>query len=168
MNNVEAALGMSKGHLGRIIRGERASQNVNIDMVTRMAKLLHVNMLWLLTGEGPVRKDGRPTTQAEEAIVFARRNGAREDAIQAAWERNKEREPTMSATDWIIAIDTEARHLERQGVPRPEVVAQQQAAISAAKRRLRRSKEATAAPAAEREEGSHAEVGNVRRASNHS
>lgn len=166
VNNVEAALGMSKGHLGRIIRGERASQNVDIDRVTRMAKLLHVNVLWLLTGEGPVRKDGRPTTPAEEAIVFARRNGAREDAIQTAWERNKEREPTMSATDWIIAIDTEARHLERQGVPRPEVVAEKQEAVRRGKARLERAKK-KAASAVESEENNEGKESLVRRAGNH-
>jgi hypothetical protein len=120
VNSVEEELRLSRGHLGRIIRGERWKETVDIGLAKSLCAVLHIQLEWLLTSEGPRRREGRPATPAEVAIVFARRNGAREDAIKSAWERNKDREAEMSELDWVLAINGEAIRLT--GVARPEAV----------------------------------------------
>lgn len=121
-NAVEEELGMSRGHVGRIIRGQRWSETIDVDQAKRIAALLHVTPSWLILGDGPMKRDGRGTTAAEAAIVFARYAGAREDAIRLAWEKHRDREAEMTAWDWTHAIDEAASALKTMGVPRPEVV----------------------------------------------
>jgi transcriptional regulator with XRE-family HTH domain len=144
---LEEELGVSKGHLGRIIRGERWGETVDVELAKRLAAVLHVNFLWLVLGEGPMRREGRPATNAEQAMAFARQNGAREDAVQAAWERNKDREDEMSVLDWVMAMQAEAYRLNAAGVARPEAVRQEQQAIQRiSKKRRQRRDDASASP----------------------
>lgn len=127
--------------LHRYATGDRGSETLEaIARLHEISRKLHVNFEWLALGSGPMRRDGRGTTPAEEAIVFARRNGAREDAIQAAWEANREREKTWTVWEWVEAIDTEVRRLERAGIPRPEKVQEYQAAIARSGQKLAREK----------------------------
>lgn len=137
----EQQAGYSAGHLGRIIRGERGSATVDIDRMRALAELLHVNPTWLILGEGTVRREGRERTPAEEAMAFARLAGCREDAWQAAWDRNKDRDAEMNAMDWALAINNEAVRLDRTGVKRPEVAASERKAIAQTKRKLDRAKQ---------------------------
>lgn len=134
INSTEEDLGMSRGHLGRIVRGERGTQTIDVELFANMAKLLHVNFEWLVLGEGPMRRGGRGPTSAEEAIRFARQAGAREDAIQSAWERNRDREDEMTSWDWVNVINGEAQRLA--GTPRPEHVRDQQRKIAREKKKL--------------------------------
>lgn len=131
-------LGMSRGHINRIVSGARASQTLDVEMFARMAKLLHVRFSWLVLGDEPMRRGGRGPTAAEEAIRFARQAGAREDAIQLAWERNKDREKEMTQWDWVNAINAEAQRLA--GTPRPEHVKGEQQSILREKKRLERAR----------------------------
>lgn len=147
VNSTEVSLGMSRGHLGRITRGERASNTLDVDLFARMAKLLHVNFEWLVLGEGPMRRGGRAATNAEEAMRFARQSGAREDAVQAAWERNKDRDAEMTIWDWVNAINAEAMRLAT--VPRPEEVAAKKSAIARQKKRLQKLSSEPEVPAEE-------------------
>ena len=137
----ELQAGFSKGHLGRIIKGERGSSTIDVSRMKVLADLLHVNASWLILGDGPVRREGRNRTPAEEAMAFARQAGCREDAWQAAWDRNKDREAEMSAMDWALAINAEAIRLDRSGVKRPEIAGAEQQAIQRTKRKLERAKE---------------------------
>ena len=139
VNSVEEALKLSRGHLGRIIRGERWKDTIDVELAAQLARLLHVTPEWLVWGTGHRRRGGRPETKAEIAIKFARENGCREDAIQAAWERNKDREAQMEIMDWVNAINAEAVRLAN--VPRPETVAATQRLVRYRKRRLDRAKE---------------------------
>lgn len=132
MKPTEVELGMSEGHLGRIIKGQRWRGQVDVELARRMAQLFHVNFLWLIADEGPMRREGRGSTKAETAMAFARQFGAREDAISSAWERNKDRESEMEVLDWMNAINVEAARLAH--LPRPEVVHDE-------KRKVRREKE---------------------------
>ncbi len=62
-------------------------------------------------------------------VIYGRRAGTREDAIRSAWTRHRDLASEMAATDWVLAIDAEARRLDRAGVPRPETVWATQAGI---------------------------------------
>lgn len=135
----EEELGISPGHLGRIIRGERWRDTIDPLLADRLAKKLHVRFEWLVLGEGPMRREGRDATVAEQAIRFAREAGCREDAIQAGWERNKDREPEMTVVDWVLVFNSEAQRLV--GTPRPEHVREAQRAISRTKKRLEKAQE---------------------------
>lgn len=151
--NLEAELGFSAGHLGRIIRGQRWVETVDVEAAKRIAAKLHVNFAWLVIGEGPMRRDGRPSTEAEEAMAYARRFGTREDAIQLAWEKNKHREKEMERWDWMKEFIAAAEHLNGPNpsktgyvVKRPEVVGAEKRSIKTAskKKRHRREKPAVA------------------------
>lgn len=137
-NSAERDAKLGKGYLSRLIYGDRGGTSINPEHMLSLAKVLHVNFEWLVVGTGPMRRDGRDTTTAEQAITFARGQGSREDALKAAWERNKDRENEMTATDWIMAIDAEARRLDRAGVPRPEQTAEHREAIQRTKKKLER------------------------------
>lgn len=137
----EQQAGFTTGHLGRIIRGERGSTMVDIERMKVLADVLHVTPEWLILGVGPMRRGGREATPAEEAIVFARHAGCREDAIQAAWERFKGNESHMTAIDWALAIHNEANMLDRSGIQRPELTAEEKSRIQRAKKKLERVRE---------------------------
>lgn len=137
----ELQAGFTRGHLGRIIKGERGTATVDINRMRVLADLLHVTAPWLILGEGPMRREGRARTPAEEAMAFARQAGCREDAWLAAWERNKDREAEMTAMDWALAINNEAIRLDRSGVKRPEIAAEERQSIQRAKRKLERAKD---------------------------
>lgn len=141
-NAVGRAAGIPQGYLSRMMRETRGENTVNVRYMRNLARVLHVNFEWLVIGEGPMRRDGRETTAAEQAITTARSLGCREDAIATAWERNMDRESEMAVSDWADAIDAEARRLDRAGVPRPEVTAEKQAAIQRSKEQLVRTREA--------------------------
>lgn len=125
--------------LWRYVYGTRGGDTFEaMQRLYDLARKLHVNFEWLVFGEGPMRRDGRGSTPAEEAIVFARKNGAREDAIQAAWTEHQENETTWTVWEWVEAIDAKVRHLERTGVPRPEkIAAKQHAIVRTAKKRAK-------------------------------
>ncbi len=154
-----------KGYLSRLIYGTRGGTSVNTEHMVALARLLHVNFEWLVVGTGPMRRGGRGTTPAEEAITFARGQGAREDAIATTWERNKDRVDEMTATDWIVAIDAEVRRLERAGVPRPEVTTAKRDAVKREKTKLKHAKEKRAAADKEEQKNASAAHGRVRRVS---
>ncbi len=145
-NEVGRAAGIPQGYLSRMMRESRGERTVNVAYMKGLAKALHVNFEWLVTGEGPMRREGRATTPAEQAITTSRTLGAREDAISIAWDRNKDREHEMSAQDWTDAIDSEARRLDRAGVPRPEVTAVKREAIQRTKKQLERARAAAPDP----------------------
>jgi transcriptional regulator with XRE-family HTH domain len=137
-NSLERAAGLGKGYLSRLIYGDRGGTSFNPQHMRALAKTLHVNFEWLVVGDGPMRRGGRATTTAEQAITAARALGCREDAIVAAWERNQDRASEMSAPDWTDAINTEAKRLDRAGVPRPEKAAEKREAILRTKKQLAR------------------------------
>lgn len=129
-----------KGYLSRMIYGTRGVRALNTEYAQALARVLHVNFEWLVTGEGPMRRGGRGTTPAEQAIAFARAQGAREDAIRAAWTRHKDREAEMTAWDWVDAIGREVELLNRAGVPRPEVTHEHKVRIAREKKKLENAK----------------------------
>lgn len=137
----ESELGMSAGHLGRIVRGERWSETVDVELAVRLAKLLHVNFEWLVTGDGPMRREGRGPTKAETAFVIARQLGTREDAIQIAWEQNKNRADELEVMEWLSIINNETSRLIRTRVPHPEVVQTVQQSVRRVGRQKRSLKE---------------------------
>lgn len=139
VNSTEDALEMSRGHLGRIIRGERWKDTVDVELAAKIAKLLHVTPEWLVWGTGHRRRGGRPETKAEVAFKFCRECGAREDAIQLAWEENKDREARMEIMDWVNAIN--ACTVKLAGTPRPEETVEKKRATRRLKARLERAKE---------------------------
>lgn len=112
-NEFERQAGLKRGQLSTYARGKRGGSTIAVDKLRALADVLHVSFDWLAWGEGPMRKGGRDTTPAEEAIVLARRSGTREEAIQSAWERFRDREASMTPLDWAVAIHTEAQLLGR-------------------------------------------------------
>lgn len=120
------------------------------DMIRQLADYLEVSYEWLAIGRGSMRQAGWADSPLEEAMLFARRNGAREDAMLAAAERYRDDETVVTAWDWVMVFDSETRRLERGGVPRPEVVAKKQASTRRAGAKMRRQKtDAEQAAAAE-------------------
>lgn len=93
-----------------------------------------------------MRRDGRATTRAEIAFKFAREAGAREDAIQAAWERNRDRESELSELDWVNAVNVETQRLNAAGIPRPEVVQDYQRKVVREKQKRGRQPRIETAP----------------------
>lgn len=127
-------LELPQGYMSRLVRGLRGSKALDPELIRRLADYLEVGFEWLAIGRGLMRP-GSSQTPLEEAMIFARRHGCREDAIEAAAERHRDDEE-MTAIDWILAFDAHARRLERLGKPRPEDIAREQKAIArlAAKR----------------------------------
>lgn len=127
----------SNGGLSSLISGRRGTHSVKLDVVVALARILHVNLEWLASGEGPMRRDGRSEpTSFEQALFFARDWGCREDAPKNVWARHKDHADQFKVFDWIDLIKAEAELLDRLGVPRPEVIVEKQLATRRAKERL--------------------------------
>lgn len=109
-----------RGVISNYVNGKKGTLRPDPRIIKLVADELHVELEWLLIGTGPMTREGRSDTPAEEAMRSARDWGIREDAWQLAWERNKDRAATMTAIDWFDAIRLEADHLNRANVPRPE------------------------------------------------
>jgi transcriptional regulator with XRE-family HTH domain len=139
VNSVEEQLKLSRGHLGRIIRGQRWKGTVDTELARRLADALRIKVEWLLYGTGPKCAEEREPTDAEKVFAFCRSTNTREDAIQQAWERNKDRASEMSVTDWLLAVNAEAVRLS--GTPRPEVVREKQRSFQRLQRRKERLSE---------------------------
>ncbi len=121
--DAERALGASaKGLVSRYATGKRGGSTVHVDKWKALARYLHVEFDWLVSGDGPMRHGGRDTSPAEEAIVLARRSGTPEATVQSAWERYKDRVATMTALDWAVAIHNEEQVLARPAVQKPEAM----------------------------------------------
>lgn len=134
----------SRGFISSYTSGRRgASRSPDPRLVSLIAKYLHVEFEWLLLGMGPIRREGREETAAEQAMKFARTMGTREDAWEVAWERNKDREAEMSAKEWLDAIQLEAERLDRMKVPRPEAHLEARKIGRAKERVLRKRTEGT-------------------------
>lgn len=130
-----------RGAISRLVNGKRGTAFIDPHLFLAIARVLHVNFEWLTTGEGTMRRDGRvEQTPFEQAMVFARQVGCREDAIQAAWERHKERAGELGVHDWANLIQSEANTLNQLGVPRPEAVVEKQLATRRAAEALRETK----------------------------
>ncbi len=116
--STERALGFSQGWLSRVVRGQRAESTLDVRNMQALADYLEVNFEWLVLGRGPMRKE-RPeiASPAEIAIHLARCSGVREDAIRSACLRLGQGTAELTAMDWALAIDAEARLLDRAGVP---------------------------------------------------
>ncbi len=121
-NAVERQAGLKTGQLSNYATGKRGGSTIAVDKLRALADVLHVTFDWLAFGEGPMRKGGRETTPAEEAMLFARRAGIREDAWQVAWVRYQDRAEEMTAVDWVVAIQTEAQLLARAGAQEPKLL----------------------------------------------
>jgi transcriptional regulator with XRE-family HTH domain len=140
--SAEREAGFSAGHLNRIVYGSRGDRGtLDVARFKRLADLLHVEFEWLVLGVGNFRRGGRGPTAAETAIIFARKNNCREDAIRIAWEENKAKSEVMSEVDWVVEIDRVAKMLDRAGVPRPEVVERERDAIRREARKLETARE---------------------------
>jgi hypothetical protein len=116
--STERGLGFSQGWLSRVVRGQRADSTLDVRNMQALADYLEVNFEWLVLGRGPMRKE-RPeiASPAEIAIHLARSSGVREDAIRSACVRLGQGTSELTAMDWALAIDAEARLLDRAGVP---------------------------------------------------
>ena len=136
----------NRGQLSRFLHGTRGSKTIKPEMWAAIADELRVNFEWLVLGRGPMRPVGHTDTPFDEAVVFARQNGAREDAIELAKARHGDK--PMTTAQWVVAIDEEARMLDRAGIPRPEVVREKQEQIERAKRKKNRTETSTTPPAA--------------------
>lgn len=112
----------SRGFISSYISGRRGKGKPDPKAIKLIADYLHVTFEWLMLGSGSMRRDGRGQTPAEMAMFTARDFGIRTDAWDVAWERNKDREALMSASDWFDAIRLEGERLERAGVPRLESI----------------------------------------------
>lgn len=119
---VERALGFSDGDLSKYASGKRGGSTVDVDKMAALAAYLHVEFDWLVRGVGPVRSGGRGTTPAEEAIVLARRSGTPEEVIQAAWDRYKDRQATMTGMDWALVIHNEHQVSARPVAQEPKLL----------------------------------------------
>jgi len=125
------------GFINRYKSGARGKQTPDPVIIKMIAEFLHVNFEWLLLGSGPMRREGRGSTPAEEAMFVARDFGIRDDAMEWAWQRYKDRAEQMTAMEWFDAIRSEGEWLDKKGVPRPESIV----AAKDVQRRIRRTKE---------------------------
>lgn len=138
---IKRGLMAGRGGISRLINGKRGSHYIDPHLVSALAKILHINFEWLATGEGPMRRDGRiEQTPFEQAMTFARQVNCREDAIQAAWERHKDRAAELGVHDWANLIQAEANLLNQLRIPRPEQVVEKQLATRRAKQKLEDAK----------------------------
>lgn len=111
---------LPRGYISQVKSGKiRQPGTEKIKQITDALRV--VSFEWLARGNGSMRVAGAARSPLEDAQLFARRHGVREDAIAAAEERHAHDEP-MSGVDWIIAFDAEERRLERAGVPAPHVL----------------------------------------------
>lgn len=156
-SRTERESGLKRGRIQRLLGiGPKQIAAPGPETIRQLADYLGVSYEWLAIGRGPLRREGWAPSALEEATLFARSHGAREDAIRAATERYRD-EPDMDVWSWILAIDGEARRLERLNVPRPEVIAKGQARVrriqSKKKRRAQQESEELAAAASRARRG---------------
>ncbi len=121
-NEVEKQAGLGTGMFSRYANGKRGGTTVNIDKLVALADVLHVRAEWLVLGNGPVRRGGRDTTPAEEAMTLARLGGTPEEVWQATWDRFRDRADSMTALDWAAAIHQEAALLAKAAAHRVEAL----------------------------------------------
>ncbi len=114
--------GLQEGYIFKLLGVAQAKQVLSPgpDVIRLLADYLNISYEWLAIGRGPMRYRGWAATPFEEARVFAKRHGLRDEAIRAAEERFGSAQD-MTAVDWVIAFDSEARRLDRVASPRPEV-----------------------------------------------
>jgi transcriptional regulator with XRE-family HTH domain len=149
----------SRGTVSRLEGGKRGASTVDPLVLSALARILHVNLEWLASGHGPIRRDGRvQRSPFEEAMAFARQSNCREDAIEAAWAKHKDRSPKLTTYDWVVLIDLEARGLETMRVPRPETVYEHHAEMQREQKKLRRKRDEAEA-AVKRSPASRAKAG---------
>ncbi len=116
----------SRGFLSSYISGRRGTKgNPDPRAMKAIADFLHIAFEWLMIGSGPLRRGGRGDTSWEEAMFLARDWGYREDAIQIAWERNKDRAESMTPDECFKQIQLEGEQLDRAGVPKPAAIVAQ-------------------------------------------
>lgn len=143
----ERESGLPQGYITRLLGTSPKAKQIfspGPDVVTKLANYLNVSYEWLAIGRGPMRVEGYAPSALEEAVSFAMRHGARRDAIDAAAKRFRD-VANMTGTDWIIAFNQEAIRLDRDGIPRPEVIEAKQKKT----RRLAAKKKRQEAPASE-------------------
>lgn len=119
-NEFERQAGLKAGQLSNYARGNRGGSTIAVDKLRALADVLHVTFDWLAFGEGPMRKGGRDTTPAEEAMTLARKARVPEAVWQSTWDRYKDQETTMTALDWAVAIHNEALFLARSAAQKLE------------------------------------------------
>lgn len=121
--------GLPDGYIFKLLGVSRAKQILSPgpEVIRQLADYLGVGYEWLAIGRGPMRPEGWAPSALEEAMLFARKNNAREDAILAAASKHRDETVPMTAWDWIRVFDYETRRLEDAGVPRPAAIAKQEA-----------------------------------------
>lgn len=120
----------SRGQLSSLISGRRGKHTTSLETLGKIADLLGVSFEWVARGVGGMR-DG-VVTPKEAARQFAVVMGAREDAIQGAFDRHADREG-MDADAWLDAIKLEMK--ARAGSLRPEDAHTARAAVQRTKRK---------------------------------
>jgi len=115
----ERESGLKQGYITQIKQGKIS--NPGSQIVRALADYLDVGFEWLSTGRGPMHPVTQEESTFEIAQRFAQTQNARQDAIDAAIARHRD-VVSMTVFEWITAFDVEARRLEREGVPRPEIV----------------------------------------------
>jgi len=126
-SSLERDLGWGRGRVHRLLgKGKNPILSPGPEVVRALVDALDVEYEWLAIGRGPMRREGWDASALEEAMVFARKHGTRADAIEAAAAKHRDDPAELTAIEWILAFDAEARRLDRVGVPRPEETAQQQ------------------------------------------
>ncbi|MDX6480336.1 MAG: hypothetical protein QOG85_846 [Gaiellaceae bacterium] len=120
----ERESGLPQGYVVRLLGSSEKSKQIlspGPEVIRKLADYLDVSYEWLAIGRGPMHSDGWAPSAFEQALLVCQRARTRQDAIDAAVERHRGHEE-MTAIDWILAVDTEARRLERLGLPRPEEI----------------------------------------------
>jgi hypothetical protein len=132
--------GLDSGYIFKLLGVSKAKQILSPgpEVIRQLADYLEVSYEWLAVGRGPMRAEGWAASPLEEAMLFAKKHGARADAIASAAERFRDA-GDMTAIDWVMAFDAEARRLDRVGAPRPEVVAKRQGQFRRAVAKKRRA-----------------------------
>jgi hypothetical protein len=118
-NSVESQVGFA---VNRYATGKRGGSTVDVDKMKALADVLHVRVEWLVWGDGPMRRGGRDTTPAEEAMFLARQSGTPEHVLQSALERFRDKEGTMTALDWAVAFYSEEQVWRRASAQRVETM----------------------------------------------
>jgi hypothetical protein len=107
----ERKLGMSKGHLGRIIRGDRWKEEgeISVPIARRMASLFRVTLAWLVFGEGDEPTTDTPQGRARKAGTVL---GVSPEAMANVARRIKDSEVELTPDDWLDLFRAEERRLE--------------------------------------------------------
>lgn len=118
--------GLPQGYMSRLLgTSEKAKQifSPGPEVIRKLADYLRVSYEWLAIGRGPMRIEGSSGSPLEDATRLAQLWGTRGDAIIAVAARFRDVNASMSALEWLVAFDGEARRLTREGIPPPEVAA---------------------------------------------